>query len=258
MIRLGWNGRRLELTAPTKPDGVLTACVRGGDIQATAWAYPGHLGFGDLIDFFADLERHWRGWKGARRWESGEGELTMTARHTGSHVLLDVGLRCQQLDPERDWDLRFSVSLDAGEELTHAATEVQREFGWADRQYDRSDAVPSSDPVDEAAYAYEQDERTYLDLVREHPRPELAGAATRVQTAAAHWQALAWARVIALQALDEPDEQEIHSAVISAQAAELLTELWWDVAKVQRGLRLPRFDRTGHMIDPGDPDENGC
>jgi hypothetical protein len=49
---------------------------------------------GDLEDFFDSLAEDWRGWDGARCWESPEHDLEITARHrTGGHVLIRVELR---------------------------------------------------------------------------------------------------------------------------------------------------------------------
>jgi Family of unknown function (DUF6228) len=37
-------------------------------------------GFADLVAFFESVSRDWRDWKGERRWESLEGDLSIGAR----------------------------------------------------------------------------------------------------------------------------------------------------------------------------------
>jgi hypothetical protein len=128
MVQLGLNGQRLHLVGPAQPDGVLTATIRSECLEATTWTDPGPRGFRDLVDYFADLERSWPGWTGERSWRSAEGEVSMAARHTGSHVLLEVVLSRQQLDVDGNWDLQFTIQLDAGEELSNVATGIRLEF----------------------------------------------------------------------------------------------------------------------------------
>lgn len=45
-------------------------------------------GFQDLSEFFEDLAERWIGWPGTKTYKSLEGDLQLTASHTGSHIEL--------------------------------------------------------------------------------------------------------------------------------------------------------------------------
>lgn len=74
-------------------------------------------GFHDLSEFFEDLAEHWTGWPGAKTYRSQEGDLQLTASHTG-HV--ELGFTLQDPSFPEAWSLRGQLTLDAGEELTQA------------------------------------------------------------------------------------------------------------------------------------------
>ncbi|PWN01594.1 hypothetical protein DJ010_17775 [Nocardioides silvaticus] len=86
-----------------------------------------HLnGLHDLVQFFEQLERDWRGWEGARTWRSLEGHLSIEARHESSRVQLRATLR--HLDPSGDlegWTASVDVSIDPGEQLSAVVQEVR-------------------------------------------------------------------------------------------------------------------------------------
>ena len=82
------------------------------------------LGFEELVDFFADLERDWRGWEGSKTFVCLEGDLTLAAIHDG-HVWLTIRLRHATLEEgwdvttlEEGWDVTTLVRLDPGEQLS--------------------------------------------------------------------------------------------------------------------------------------------
>jgi hypothetical protein len=76
-------------------------------------------GFGDLLHFFDGMARDWKGWDGARVFESLEHDLTLTATHDG-HIRLVVRLR-ESTVPD-GWDVTVRLGLDPGEQLTDIAS----------------------------------------------------------------------------------------------------------------------------------------
>lgn len=80
----------------------------------------------DLREFFNGLAENWRGWDGARTYESIEGDLLLEATHTGSHVKLHFTLQ-DPFSPE-EWRVSGTATLDAGEELSRASEDVQALF----------------------------------------------------------------------------------------------------------------------------------
>ena len=66
-----------------------------------------------LSEFFDDLAKNWRGWKGLKKWEAYEGGLCLscTTDRLG-HITVTVELR--EGSPER-WLVRGDVPLDAGQ-----------------------------------------------------------------------------------------------------------------------------------------------
>ncbi|MGY4544154.1 hypothetical protein ACVWY0_004097 [Arthrobacter sp. UYNi723] len=80
-------------------------------------------GFQDLNEFFEDLVEHWTGWPGTKTYTSLEGDLRLTANHTG-HVKL--GFTLQDPSFPETWSLRGQLTLDAGEELTQASEAMKR------------------------------------------------------------------------------------------------------------------------------------
>jgi len=79
-------------------------------------------GFEELVDFFIEMERDWRGWAGSKTFSSLEGDLTMTAIHDG-HIWLTVGLR--HLTLVEGWDVTTLLRIDPGEQLSRTAAEVR-------------------------------------------------------------------------------------------------------------------------------------
>ena len=74
------------------------------------------LGVISLDEFLSSLADDWMGWKGERTWDSG-GELSLRARHAGSHVELEIGMRRDGL-----WQAQVEVTVGVGAELSGAAT----------------------------------------------------------------------------------------------------------------------------------------
>jgi uncharacterized protein DUF6228 len=80
-----------------------------------------------LSEFFDDLAKNWRGWKGAKKWEAYEGGLGLscTSDRLG-HITVTVELR--EGSPER-WLVRGEVPLEAGQ-LERLATEMRAFYSY--------------------------------------------------------------------------------------------------------------------------------
>jgi hypothetical protein len=64
-----------------------------------------------LPDLFEAMASDWRGWSGAKCWESLEGELKLTATHDGlGHIALDVVLGPLY----EEWKAQGTLVLEAG------------------------------------------------------------------------------------------------------------------------------------------------
>jgi len=81
----------------------------------------------DLGDYFQEIAKNWRGWPGAKKWETLENELELsaTADKTG-HVRLEFFLRPAYTGYH--WELRGALELEAGQ-LDSIAQEVS--FFWS-------------------------------------------------------------------------------------------------------------------------------
>ena len=96
-------------------------------LSASRPVYHGYpSGFRDLVLFFEELERDWRGWDGDRAWESLEGDLCIVARHQHGHVQLRVTLRHLVADWDRSGcSATVDLSVDPGEELSGIVRDLQ-------------------------------------------------------------------------------------------------------------------------------------
>jgi hypothetical protein len=84
----------------------------------------GRLRFYDFrfswLPFFKDVAADWKGWRGEKRWESLEGDVSLVATHDGGgHVDLIVELRPQTAPGHRGieqiWKLEGVLQLEAGQ-----------------------------------------------------------------------------------------------------------------------------------------------
>jgi hypothetical protein len=125
MVRIGAVREHVELVRVHS--GELLVTLVGSGLTASHLVQPHYAddGFGDLAAYFAELERNWRGWDGARSWRSLEGELSLIAVHTGSHVLLTIALVNEEGDGTAEWSAQLHLNIGAGEELSRAAVVVQ-------------------------------------------------------------------------------------------------------------------------------------
>ena len=125
VVHIGRDDEHLDLVL--EPDHRMSVVLVGRGLQASHLMEPSYAdnGFGDLVEYFTDLERSWRGWQGARSWRSLEDELSIDATHTGSHVVLSIELHNGPLASGAVWTARLELALEAGEELTSAAAGIR-------------------------------------------------------------------------------------------------------------------------------------
>ena len=127
-VRIGSAVECLSLAPepPVGPPELVIATLRLDGLEATRQVVGNYVsGFQDLADFFAELAANWRGWPGARRWESLEHDLAIEATHQHSHVTLKVEIHCDRLDWDNSgWRVAGDVTIDPGEQLSSVARDV--------------------------------------------------------------------------------------------------------------------------------------
>jgi hypothetical protein len=124
-VQIGTEDQRLRLV-PDDPGRNLEnviAELRSDGLIATRRVYHGYTqGFADLADFFAGFAADWRGWDGARTWESVEGDLRIEAQHKFGHVQLRVTVRAHGSGwGNEGWSATADLTIDPGEQLSQAA-----------------------------------------------------------------------------------------------------------------------------------------
>ena len=130
MVIIGTPSQHLVLTATGNRD-VLRATVVAQGLRAEldVWAFSatdvGVTAFGDLVRFFESMEEDWRGWAGERAWLSLEGELTLTARHLGSTVVVAVELHSFLHPADGNWQASLEIRVDAGAQLSAIAGDLR-------------------------------------------------------------------------------------------------------------------------------------
>jgi uncharacterized protein DUF6228 len=130
-VVISYNGRSLtigEVSRDATGDiWSLDVEIADSGLRASIAVTPHYaVSFDDLVRFFADLERHWRGWDGDRVYESLEGEFRIAARHLGGRVQLTVDLGKHMPD---DWRAQVTLTVDAGEQLRAAADDLAALLG---------------------------------------------------------------------------------------------------------------------------------
>jgi hypothetical protein len=94
--------------------------ARIGAVTVSAWD-----GAGYLTEFFDGLARDFRGWEGERSWVNNELVVAATFG-SGGHVYLSWTLRADVFSS--GWECTVTTVIDAGEELTTVAADVQEFF----------------------------------------------------------------------------------------------------------------------------------
>ncbi len=125
--RVGGQSEYLLLTPPgpgTPTQAVATLALNGLNAVTTVEQHWGD-GFKDLAEFFASMEKSWRGWSGTRAWQSLEGELSLGAHHHGGVIQLKVSIRRWAFDRGNDgWSAEGDLIIEPGEELARITREV--------------------------------------------------------------------------------------------------------------------------------------
>jgi|HubBroStandDraft_6_1064221.scaffolds.fasta_scaffold1126627_1 hypothetical protein len=99
--------------------------ITGAGLDAESSVQTMEDGLPNLRSFFRDLAADWRGLNGDSAWEAIEHDLTIEGRHDPlGHVLLTFVLR-ENYKP-RAWQVRATVQLEAGEEMTKVADAIYR------------------------------------------------------------------------------------------------------------------------------------
>ena len=99
---------------------VATLEAEGLRAQARVWVHE-PAAAGALVALFEALDESWRGWEGAKEYESPAGELRLSARHDGrSHVEIEVQLRGD--GSSAPWTVAATISTDPGAQMAEAAT----------------------------------------------------------------------------------------------------------------------------------------
>jgi hypothetical protein len=128
-VEIGTSSRGLVLawapTSSTVED--VNAVLTDEGLSASRPVYHGYpSGFRDLVQFFEEMERDWRGWDGDRTWKSLEGDLRIAARHEYGHVQFSITLRHVVAGWDRSgWSATVDVSVDPGEQLSASVRDVQ-------------------------------------------------------------------------------------------------------------------------------------
>lgn len=128
-VKIGTSSRGLLLAWAPMASTVeqVNANLVDEGLSASRPVYHGYRsGFRDLVLFFEEMERDWRGWDGDRTWESLEGDLRIEARHEHGHVQLRVTLRHLVAGWDRSgWSATVGLSVDPGEELSDIIRDVR-------------------------------------------------------------------------------------------------------------------------------------
>jgi hypothetical protein len=126
--QVGAGSAALRLAAePATRDTRLQADLRR-DALAASVVVPAFLaqGFTDLLGFVDGVAADWRGFPGARRWESPEGELVLGARHEFRRLRLRVTMRVAGPGwGDEGWTAWADVDVDPAEELPRFAAELR-------------------------------------------------------------------------------------------------------------------------------------
>jgi hypothetical protein len=78
---------------------------------------------GDGLErFFVELETHWRGWDGIRRWDAVEHGMSVEATHHGGVVELLFIVR-RDYKPDA-WELRVPILVAPGESLKRISSSI--------------------------------------------------------------------------------------------------------------------------------------
>jgi hypothetical protein len=112
---------RLRRLRPDE-DGLVLLTVAAEGVGLSAAVDVQTLDGDGLDDFFAGLDKDFRGWAGKRHWKSFEGDLELEAVHAGRVILLSWTLRFPPpVEESWDWQVTIRVPITPGEELENLA-----------------------------------------------------------------------------------------------------------------------------------------
>lgn len=128
-VRIGSRGDSLILV-PHEEDDSVTVRLETDRLSASTRPRD-RYDLRRLPAYFAELAARSRtGWAGSRHWESLEGDIRLTATYQDRRVVLGVRLHDGRTEPaNQGWVARLDVTLDPGEELRQAATDVWHLLG---------------------------------------------------------------------------------------------------------------------------------
>jgi hypothetical protein len=128
-VKIGTGHEYLLLTPldpGDAPQSLAAELHLDGLIASAVVAHHYASGFRDLNEFFEQQAHDWRGWAGAREWNSLEGDLRIEARHEYGHVHLRVTVRRTQPGWGDDgWVATGDLTIDPGEQLSRVAADVK-------------------------------------------------------------------------------------------------------------------------------------
>jgi hypothetical protein len=102
----------------------MRARVRVPSLDASALVHLHSSQDAGLPEFFAALAADWKGWTGAREWQTLEGGLTLSCTHDGRGTI-SMGPELRELN--LGWVVRAIVPIDAGQ-LEQVAADVAAFF----------------------------------------------------------------------------------------------------------------------------------
>src|SRR5262249_11621560 len=108
-----WDDETLDLRCELADAGV----------SAATWVRT--LNGDGIVAWAADLAESYRGWDGARIWESLEHDLRIDATHDGpGHVSLRFLIRGPRGHDRGAWEASIVVTLDAGQDMQRLVAEL--------------------------------------------------------------------------------------------------------------------------------------
>lgn len=122
------DGARVRLLAPQRPfaDEFLDFRVELRDLGLNAATGVRTIGGDGLVSWTRMLADSFAGWDGEQSWESLERDARIHARHDGrGHVTLRFVIRGPRVYDEAAWEASVSVNLDAGEDMSGLAREIE-------------------------------------------------------------------------------------------------------------------------------------
>lgn len=128
-VRLGSRGDSLMLQQDEIAQAVILT-LQSGRLSASTQPRD-HYGLRGLPTYFIDLAATaLTGWTGSKDWESLEHDVELRAKCRAGHVTITARLHETRTEPANDgWTVQLDITLDPGEELRQAASDVRSLLG---------------------------------------------------------------------------------------------------------------------------------